>query len=64
MAWQRHWFELEILNGLALAEWDEQGQADDWEVPLRAAYHQDAHQLAFELVALIAGDDAYRPPAR
>ena len=56
-AWQRQWFELEILNGVALAEREEQDRADDWSAPWRATYQQDAFQLVTELVALAASDD-------
>lgn len=29
-AWQALWFEMEIVNGLALAEWEEDGSPQDW----------------------------------
>ncbi|MBX8609510.1 hypothetical protein K5D65_20180 [Pseudomonas cichorii] len=53
-AWQSLWFELEILNGLALAEWEEQGRPADWSAAWHNAYQQDARELAAELMALIA----------
>ena len=53
VAWQRQWFELEILNALALAEWEERGRADDWTVVWRENYQQEACQLATELMALV-----------
>ncbi|AQL35329.1 hypothetical protein [Pseudomonas syringae] len=58
VAWQRQWFELEILNALALAEWEEQGRADDWTAPWRATYQQDAIQLTTELLELVASNEA------
>lgn len=51
-AWQRQWFELEIVNGLALAEWEEQGRPDDWSARWREAYQQEAVMLVGELLAL------------
>ncbi|WP_278938757.1 MULTISPECIES: hypothetical protein [Pseudomonas] len=53
-AWQRVWFELEILNGLALAEWDDQGRPDDWSNNWAAGYRQEAAALTTELVSLLA----------
>lgn len=53
-AWQSLWFELEIVNGLALAEWDEQGRPADWSTTWRENYQQDARELAAELLALLA----------
>lgn len=53
-AWQRQWFELEILNGLALAEWEEQGRPADWSSAWRETYQQDARELAAELLTLTA----------
>ncbi|HCN62266.1 MAG TPA: hypothetical protein DIT33_02580 [Pseudomonas sp.] len=53
-AWQRVWFELEILNGLALAEWDDQGRPDDWSNSWAAGYRQEAAALTTELVSLLA----------
>lgn len=53
-AWQSLWFELEIVNGLALAEWDEQGRPADWSATWCENYQQDARELATELLALLA----------
>ncbi|MBX8545089.1 hypothetical protein K5D56_12305 [Pseudomonas cichorii] len=52
-AWQSQWFELEILNGLALAEWEEQGRPADWSAVWSSTYKQDARELAAELMTLI-----------
>lgn len=56
-AWQRQWFELEIVNGLALAEWEEQGRPEEWTARWREAYQQDAFGLVSELLALMTGSD-------
>ncbi|MBX8522348.1 hypothetical protein K5D33_21090 [Pseudomonas cichorii] len=52
-AWQSQWFELEILNGLALAEWEEQGRPADWSAVWRNNYQQDVRELVAELMTLI-----------
>lgn len=51
-AWQSLWFELEIVNGLALAEWEEQGRPADWSAVWCENYQQDARELVAELMAL------------
>ena len=51
--WQRLWFELEIINGLALAQWDDQGKPVDWSYCWNKDYRQEAAALATELVALL-----------
>ncbi len=53
-AWQRQWFELEIVNGLALAEWDEQGRPDGGSASWGENYQQDARELVAGLLALTA----------
>ncbi|SFI96638.1 MULTISPECIES: hypothetical protein [unclassified Pseudomonas] len=58
-AWQRQWFELEIINGLALAEWEEQGRPEDFSARWREGYQQEAFGLVNELLALVA--DPYIP---
>ncbi|MFP3518681.1 hypothetical protein SB766_21095 [Pseudomonas sp. SIMBA_077] len=54
-AWQQQWFELEIINGLALAQWEEQGKPQDWSACWREGYQQEAAELAQELLVLIKG---------
>lgn len=53
-AWQRQWFELEIVNGLALAEWEEQGRPEDFSARWREGYQQEALGLVNELLGLVA----------
>jgi len=53
-AWQSLWFELENVNGLALAEWEEQGRPADWSAVWCENYRQDARELVAELLALTA----------
>jgi hypothetical protein len=56
-AWQRCWFEMEIINGVALAQWEEQGRPDDWTRQWRDGYQQEATELLMELLALVAGSE-------
>ena len=53
VAWQRVWFELEIINGLALAQWDDEGRPDDWSGAWDKDYRQEAAGLAAELVGML-----------
>ncbi|MFK3818310.1 hypothetical protein ACI2KG_17180 [Pseudomonas sp. NPDC089407] len=52
------WFEMEIVNGLALAEWEEDGSPEDWSYRWREGYELDAQGLIAELLKLVAGHDA------
>nr|WP_315405029.1 hypothetical protein [uncultured Pseudomonas sp.] len=61
VTWQRVWFELEIINGLALAQWDDQGRPDDWSCAWNNDYRQEAATLATELVAMLYDEDASAP---
>ena len=56
-AWQSLWFELEIVNGLALAEWETQGQPSDWSCHWRKVYQRDAAMLVDELLRLLMVSD-------
>ena len=60
-AWQSLWFELEIVNGIALAEWDDQGRPADWSCRWREAYQQEAAILASELLAMMGDSDPAAP---
>ncbi len=53
--WQRQWFELEIVNGLALSAWEEDGRPQDWSARWREGYQQEAVELVNELLALVGG---------
>jgi len=52
--WQTLWFEMEIVNGLALAEWEEEGSPPDWSYPWCERYQHDARGLVTELLQLLA----------
>ncbi|MFS2225176.1 hypothetical protein [Pantoea sp. B65] len=52
-AWQSLWFEMEIINGLALAEWEELGWPADGLQSWADDYQQDASELVAELLTLL-----------
>ncbi|MNE84467.1 hypothetical protein D3C80_1813790 [compost metagenome] len=51
--WQAIWFEMEIVNALALAEWEEQGSPSDWLYRWSTGYQADAQALVSQLRRLI-----------
>jgi len=51
--WESIWFEMEIVNALALAEWEEHGSPLDWQRRWREGYQADAQALLSELTRLI-----------
>lgn len=53
VAWQRTWFELEMLNGLALAQWEDEGKPINWSCRWNIGYRQEAAALANELLELL-----------
>ena len=55
--WQTIWFEIEIVNALALAEWEEDGSPQNWLHRWREGYEQDARGLIEQLLQLLARPD-------
>ena len=53
VAWQRIWFELEILNWLALAQWEDEGKPINWSSRWNTDYRQEAAALANDLLELL-----------
>ncbi|TLP62962.1 MULTISPECIES: hypothetical protein [Pseudomonas] len=51
--WESIWFEMEIVNALALAQWEEQGSPLDWHARWCEGYQADAQALSSELTRLI-----------
>ncbi|WP_260441037.1 hypothetical protein [Pseudomonas putida] len=51
--WESIWFEMEIVNALALSEWEEQGSPLDWHERWCEGYQPDAQALLSELTRLI-----------
>ncbi|WP_235200025.1 hypothetical protein [Pseudomonas monteilii] len=56
--WQAIWFDMEIVNALALAEWEEGGSPQDWSYSWREGYQIDAEGLIGELLQLLVTPDA------
>jgi hypothetical protein len=48
--YQQIWFELEIVNALALSEWENEGRPSDWQTRWESDYKQDASELMNELL--------------
>lgn len=44
------WFELEIINGLALSEWEEQGRPIGWNTQWESSYKSEASELVNDLI--------------
>ena len=44
------WFELEIINALALSEWENEGRPTDWKNRWESDYKQDVSELMDELL--------------
>ncbi|NIF27125.1 hypothetical protein F3J44_12180 [Pantoea sp. Tr-811] len=55
--WQKVWFEMEIINALALAQWEEQGFPRGGLQSWCDEYQQDALSLVAELLGLIVMPD-------
>lgn len=51
--YQKIWFELEIVNALALSEWESEGRPDDWQSRWKSDYKSDASELMNELLKLL-----------
>ena len=54
---QTLWFEMEIVNALALAEWEEEGAPQDLSYRWRDGYQHDAQGLTAKLVQLLVHPD-------
>ncbi|CAB3748834.1 hypothetical protein [Paraburkholderia solisilvae] len=52
--YQACWFELEIVNALALDEWESDGKPDVWLDPWNERYKQDAKELVGKLCSLLS----------
>ncbi|EPI4979409.1 TPA: hypothetical protein ACTW2S_003230 [Raoultella planticola] len=44
------WFELEIINALALSQWETEGRPSDWNTQWESGYKQDAINVINELL--------------
>jgi len=48
--YQKIWFELEIINAIALSEWENEGRPADWKTRWELEYKRDASELMNELL--------------
>ncbi|WHU88913.1 lipase chaperone [Pantoea agglomerans] len=48
--YQQIWFELEVINALALSEWEIEGRPADWQTRWLSDYKQDASELIGKLL--------------
>ncbi|HZZ06288.1 hypothetical protein [Paraburkholderia sp.] len=55
-AYEQCWFELEIVNALALDEWESDGKPAVWLEPWNQRYKNDAKELIGKLSALLRDD--------
>lgn len=51
--YQQIWFELEIINALALSEWENEGRPTDWQARWESDYKHDASELIAELLGAL-----------
>ncbi|MFC0226169.1 hypothetical protein [Serratia aquatilis] len=48
--YQKIWFEMEIINALALSEWESEGRPANWQTRWESDYKRDASELMDELL--------------
>jgi len=49
------WFQLEIVNALALGAWEDNGKPEIWLNEWRESYQQDAEEVVSEFLAVVDG---------
>ncbi|MCG5076748.1 hypothetical protein [Paraburkholderia tagetis] len=52
-AYSACWFELEIVNALALSEWESAGNPSDWAAAWNERYKRDAEELIANLCEIL-----------
>ena len=50
-------FDLEVLNGLALCEWEISGRPREWQI-WKVDFYEDAHDLLMQLSAILLGQQS------
>jgi hypothetical protein len=55
-AYEACWFELEIVNGLALSEWESDGKPTNWGDAWTRQYKKDAEELIASLRAILVSE--------
>ncbi|EQB98094.1 hypothetical protein [Photorhabdus temperata] len=48
--YQKIWFELEIINSVALAEWEDQGRPSDWTKEWSIKFKEEATEVMASLI--------------
>lgn len=51
--YDRAWFEMELVNSLALAEWEQNGRPKEWGVVWKEKYKNDARETLCEFLAVV-----------
>lgn len=52
--YRKIWFDLEVINALALDEWESAGRPENWLPQWEAKYKNDVQEVITELRALLA----------
>ena len=50
MRYRKAWFELEIINSVALEEWESDGRPSAWDTKWNEKYRKDAHEVIQQLL--------------
>ncbi len=53
--YRKAWFELEIVNAVALEEWEVDGRPRNWAEKWEAKYKRDASEVVHELLKVVEG---------
>lgn len=51
--YEQLWLELEIINALALSQWETEGRPLEWKTQWESCYKQDASNVMSELLNLL-----------
>jgi len=51
--YEQTWFELEIINALALSQWETEGRPTDWSNQWNLTYKRDAADVMSKLLHLL-----------
>ncbi|WP_409526353.1 hypothetical protein [Nitrincola sp. MINF-07-Sa-05] len=53
--YKKAWFEMEIVNGVALGEWEDDGRPLIWMEKWNAKYKEDALEVIHDLLLVVSG---------
>lgn len=54
LRYQDAWFQMEIVNALALDAWGSDGSPSDWEAKWCASYRSDAQEVVSQFVVVVS----------